>query len=428
MKNIIYKLKLSYLAVIAGFVFLSSCNKSLEQLAPIPTPVYPTGNGIAATLAANANYSFYNALITRAGMTATLNDLTKTFTLIATDNAGMRIFVSAASGGLIPPVGAPDATYLGFINSSLPVASAAGIVQYNIIGQKFPFASFGTAFPNYPLTTQIILDPTQPFVRMNIFPVRGTPFSYINNLPVIATDLAAANGVIHTAFSVAAPPSTVLKTMIAGESTLKYFRAAVARADSGAVGLGRFDSLMNYGVTNMTILAPNDAAFQGLLTPLITGALIAQGVPPATAAATATALVNAVDANGNPTVFSNPALYGSITAATVKGIIAYHLLASLTTSTTTPYQPNIRVFSNNVPGTAGFFIKTLVNGGFAAHPGVLAQSTYTGPAVTALRFTGLGTFPPGGAPYSGTAANAITRDKLAVNGVYHILDRVLLPQ
>lgn len=420
MKTMINKFRLYYLAILGGLVLITSCNKDLEQLAPIPTPVYPTGNGVAATLAANANYSFYSALITRAGMTTTLNDLTKSFTLFATDNNGMRIFVSAASGGAIPPTGAPDATYLGFINTNLPAASAAGIVQYNTVGQKFPAASIGNSFPNYPITTQIILDPNQPFVRMNIFPVRGT-FSYVNNVPLIGTDMAAANGIIHTGFSVAAPPSATLKTMLAGETSLSYFRAAVARADSGQVGLSRFDSLMNYGVTNMTILAPNDAAFQTL----IFGMVYAQVLAATGNTTIATTQANAAVALG-PSFFSTPAFYGTLPASSVRGIVAYHLLASLTTSTTSPYQPNIRVFSNNVP-SAPTLVKTLVNGSIAAHPGVMAQATYTGPAVTSLKFSSYGSFPPGGAPFSYTA-NAVTTDKLAVNGVYHILDKVLLPQ
>lgn len=420
MKTFIYKLRAQYLAIIAALFFFTSCNKELEQFAPIPTPVYPTGNGVAATIAANANYSFYNALITRSGLAATLNDLTKTYTLFATDNNGMKIFVNAASGGAVP-LNAPDATFLGFISGSLPVASAAGIIQYNTIGQKFTAASFGNSFPNYPLTSQIILDPTQPFVRMPIFPQRGTPYSYVNNLPLIATDMAAANGLIHTSYTIAAPPSATLKTMIAAEPTLSYFRAAVARADSGAVGLSRFDSLMNYGVTNMTVLAPNDVAFQTLIFGLVYSQVLA-----ATGSTTiATAQANAAVALG-PAFFSTPAFYGAVPASTVKGIVAYHLLASLTSSTTTPYQPNIRVFSNNVPATPTF-VKTLVNGSIAAHPGVMAQASYTGPAVTSLSFSSYGTFPPGGTPFSYTAS-ALTLDKHAVNGVYHIIDKVLLPQ
>lgn len=418
MKTILFKLRASYLAFAAGLVLLASCNKDLEQFAPIATPVYPTGNGIAATLAANPNYSNYAALIARAGMTATLNDLTKSYTIFATDNFGMNVFANAASGGLVP-IPAPNSVVLGFINTNLPVASAAGIVMYNTIGQKFPFSTFTTTFPNYPITSLIVLDPNQPFVRMPLFPLRGTPYSYINNVPITGIDMAAANGIIHTAYSIAAPPTATLKTMIAAEPTLSYFRAAVARADSGSVGLSRFDSLMNYGVTNMTVLAPNDVAFQTLVFGLVYSQVFA---------ATGNAALALASANG--AVAAGPAFLSTnnVSTALVRGIVAYHLMASLTTSTTTPYQPNIRVFSNNVPAGAPTFIKTLVNGSIAAHPGVSAQATYTGPAVTALAFRGYGTFPPGGTPYTGTPANAITRDKHAVNGVYHILDNVLLPQ
>ena len=418
MKTTFYKLKAYYLVIVSGLFLITSCNKDLEQFADIPKPVYPTGNGIAATLAANANYSNYAALIARAGMTATLNDSTKSFTVFATDNNGMNLFATAASGGLVP-YPAPTAVVLGFINTNLPVASAAGIVQYNTVGTKFPAANIGNGFPNYPLTTQIILDPTQPFVRMPIFPVRGT-VSYVNNVPLIATDMAAANGIIHTAYSIAAPPSATLKTMIAGEASLSYFRAAVARADSGAVGLSKFDSLLNYGVTNMTVLAPNDAAFQTL----IFGMVYAQVFAATGSVPIATAQANAAVALG-PSIFSNPLFYGSIPASTVKGIVAYHLLASQTTSTTTPFQPNIRVFSNNVPA-AGTFVKTLVNNSFSTHPGVQATATYLGPAVTSLKFGGVGSIPP--APPFTVPANAVTMDKHAVNGVYHIIDKVLLPQ
>ncbi len=418
MKNINIKL----LIMLSGIVFITSCNKDLEQLAPIAKPVYPTGSGIAATLAANTNYSFYTALITRAGFASLLNDSTKTFTLFATDNNGMKIFVNNASGGAVP-LNAPDATFLGFIGSSLPVANAQAIVSYNMVGQKLLAAGIGTTFPNYPFTSQIILDPNQPFVRMPIFPVRGTPYSYVNNVPVISTDMAASNGVIHTLFSIAAPPSATLKTMLAAETSLTYFRAAVARADSGSVGLSKFDSLLNYGVTNMTVLAPNDAAFQTLVFGLAYNGYLATRPKPYNATDSATALATA-----NGAVAAGPAFLATsnVTTATVKGIVAYHLLASLTSSTTTPYQPNIRVFSNNVPSIPTF-IKTLVNGSLAVHPGVLAQATYTGPAVTSLKFSSYGTFPPGGTPFSYTAT-AVTLDKHAVNGVYHIIDKVLLPQ
>jgi uncharacterized surface protein with fasciclin (FAS1) repeats len=422
MKKINNKLGASFAAALCGLFLLTGCNKDLEQSAPIAKPVYPGGAGIAATIAANPNYGFYNALITRAGMASLLNDSTKTFTLFATDNAGMKVFVNAASSGAVP-LNAPDATFLGFINSSLPAASAAGIIQYNTLGQKLPWNSVGSAFPNYPYTSQIILDPTQPFVRMAIFPVRGNPYSYVNNIPVISTDMAAANGVVHTTFTIVAPPSKLLKDTMYKEATLTYFKAAIARADSGAVGLNKLDSLLGYGATNMTILAPNDNAFKTLIFGLAFQSYLASRPIPYNATDTAIAT-----ATGNGAVAAGPAFLNTnnVTTAQVKGIMAYHFLASLTSSTATPYQPNIRVFSNNIPATP-IFIKTLVNGALAVHPGIMAQATYAGPAVTSLKFSSAGTFPPGGAAFSYTAT-AVAMDRNAVNGVYHIIDKVLLPQ
>jgi hypothetical protein len=426
MKKYLTTLKASYLVVLSSLFFFTSCNKDLEQFAPIATPVYPTGNGVAATLAANANYSFYSAMITRGGMTATLNDLTKTFTLFATDNAGMKLFVNSASGGLVP-LGAPDATFLGFINTTLPVATAAAVVQYNTVGQKYVGSSFGAAFPNYPLTSQIVLDPTQPFVRMPIFPVRGTT-SYVNTMPITAPEFTAANGVIHTTFSVvaplpASPTVTTLRTLVNADANLTYFKAAIARADSGQVGISgvgayglQFDSLMNYPITNMTVLAPNNAAFQTLIFGLVY-----------TQVFNATGNATLATTQANAAVAAGPAFLGTnnVSTALIRGVVAYHIFASNNTGS---YKPDIRAFSVNFSPNPNAFAKTLVNGSVAAHPGVMAQATFTGPFVSALQFKGFGTFPSGGTPFSGPAANATAWDRMALNGVLHVIDRVLLPQ
>jgi hypothetical protein len=71
---------------------------------------------------------------------------------------------------------------------------------------------------------------------------------------------------------------------------------------------------------------------------------------------------------------------------------------------------------------------------YAQHPGIMAKATFTGPFVTKLQFTGLGPLPPGVQPYTGAAANAaisssgIVTDNHCVNGVYYVIDKVLLPQ
>ncbi len=65
---------------------------------------------------------------------------------------------------------------------------------------------------------------------------------------------------------------------------------------------------------------------------------------------------------------------------------------------------------------------------YATHPGILAQATFSGPFVSSLQFSGVGTFPPGGAPFSDSPAKAVSLDNNAVNGVYYVIDKVLLPQ
>jgi hypothetical protein len=415
MINLKNKFRSAVLPVLAAGVLFASCNKNVKQFDEITQPAFPSGNRLAATIAANPNDSLYYRMIVRAGMVNTLNDSTRKYTMFITDNNGMKLFIGQLSGG----AATTDAQVSAFISGLLPVASAAGIVMYNTVGEPFMSSSFN-AFPNTPLGSQYILDPNNPFLRMMIFPVKTSTNSYVNTMPITGVDQLATNGVIHHTFSLVAPPTALLKPMIAAESTLSYFRAAVARADSGQVGTNKFDSLMNYGLVNMTVLAPNDAAFQTFIFGLVyTKTLAATG---STTIATATA---------NGAVAAGPAFLATnnVTSADVRGIMAYHLLASKNIAGS--YQPNLRVFAEDVPpATASpFFVKTLVNSSLATHPGIIASATYSGGAVTALTFTGVGPLlTPTTPPFTGGAATAVTRDKLGVNGIYHIIDKVLLPQ
>ncbi len=396
------------LPALGALIMLSACNKDLEVPAS-PAPVASSGNALAAAIAANPNDSLYYRLIVRAGLVNALNNTANVYTLFVPDNAGMKIFINTISGGAVP-LAAPDATFSTFINTSIPVASAVGIVNYNTIPRRLASTQIPTTFPNYQMPTAIILDPTNPLVRMTTFPTRNANGAFVNNIPIVLPiEQQAANGIIHHVYTVPGPPTAVLKSMMAAEPNLTFLRAAITRADSGQVGLSRFDSALNFGVANLTVFAPTDAAFQGLLIPLITQALINQGLPAATALATATALA----ANAN--VFSNPLLFPVLTPLTVRGILAYHIMGT-------------RVFNCNMPSASAGFFPTLLNGSVAAHPGLRLQSTFTGPFATAFTATGLGTLPSGGTPFSGPAANAVKRDQHGVNGVYHIIDRVLLPQ
>ncbi len=402
MKHVNNKWKINSLIIILSVIICVSCNKDFEQV-PAPTVTPPAGQTIGQIISAGSNYTILQAAIAKAGLGSILDSSNNSLTLFAPDD---------------------DAFAFSGITSvtidELPVSTIQQILSYHIIPNALPSASISNAFPNTQMPTLLELDPTNPLFRASVFPGKtsGGQF-YVNNIPVTVADQKASNGVIHNVAAVLTPPSELLAQIIYGDTSLTFFSAAIARADSGQVGLNRFDSLLKYPFVNMTVLAPNNAAFQTILYEEIYGTLLQEGVPSGTAAAEASAL------SSSPDVFSNPALYSVLTAATVQGIVAYHFLAVLADGS---YQPLDRVFSPNFSSTPGSFVTTLVNNAYPTHPGIMAQATFTGPFVTGLQFTGLGTFPPGGTPYSGPAANTVKFDEIGVNGVVHVIDKVLLPQ
>jgi hypothetical protein len=407
-------------SMLSALFILSSCNKDLETISgPTPgTPTIPATGNIAATIAANPDDSLFYRMLVRSTLLPLLADSSKRFTINAVNNAGMKIFVNAASSGAVP-LAAPDAVFSGFIANNLPVASAAGIVQYNIIGQLLPTSVIPTRFPNTPYGTQIQLDPVNtPFLRMTTTYAKNSAgnISYVNNIPSFGqNDQLATNGIIHHTYTVVAPPTVLLTNVIASKPNLTYFTQALVRADSGQVAntTASFGYLMGYGVLSQTVIAPSDAAFQTFIFTVVYGKALQAGATPAQANAAATSAVAA----GPAFLMSN-----NVSTAQVRGIVAYHILASDATGS---IAPNIRVFSVNVP-TAPALVKTLVNGSFGPHPGVRAVATFTGPVATSVTFTGFSAL-LGGAPFSDTPANVIDKDNNAVNGVLHIIDRVLVP-
>lgn len=273
-------MKKAFIPLITFLVILSGCNKDLEQFPAIPTPVYPTGTPLASAIAATPTDSLYSRIIIKSGLAATLNDQSKTFTMFVPDNNA----VIASFGGSLAAANS--------VIASMSATTAAGIVQYNTIGQKFIASSFSSNFPNYPLPTQIVLDPNQPFVRMSIYPAKGTINSYVNNIPIVAVDQAVSNGVIHHVAGVVTPPSLNTLKVALSDPQYSLFRAAILRGDSGQVGTNRIDSALNTPLANLTVFAPNDAAFT-----------LTYGI-------------------------SNPAVIAAMPVTSARGIVAYHVLGT----------------------------------------------------------------------------------------------------
>ncbi|MEP6951729.1 MAG: fasciclin domain-containing protein [Ginsengibacter sp.] len=407
---------LKVLLPVVAAAFITSCNKDLPDPTPIIySPANASSISIGTAITNDTSYSFFKAAATRVGVLSALSDSTKLFTVFLPNNDAFRV------SGI---------TSVGVIGA-LPITSVGAIVQYHIIpGQQYTSADIPTAFPNIQLPSYLtigVLPGTTVPLNMSTFPsVRSTGGFWDNNIPVISPDLKFKNGVIHLVAAIVSPPALVLKAALDTNTQLNYFKAAIARADSGQTGLNRFDSLLNYAVTNMTVLAPNDAAFQTLIFGLVFQGYLSTRPTPYTGTDTATAFATANGAVAAGPVFLST---NNVSTALVRGLIAYHLLATPNPSTGA-FEPNVRVFSVNFPAASAtpFFVTTLVNSSFAPHPGIMVNATFTGPFVTDLKFTGLGTFPPGGAPFSGTSATATSLDNHAVNGVYYVIDHVLLPQ
>lgn len=411
MKYITKRIKIHFLLAISAMMFiLSSCNKDVEQFAT-PVVVAPTGLALGETIATIADDSLYYRLIVKGGMLTAINTKSSIFTMFVPNNAAMRQFLVAIGA----PPGQPDAVYSGFITAFVPATTAASIVSFNMMPQTITTASIPNTFPNFFYPTN--LNPTgapgtpgyNALVRLLTFPSTRNG-NWVNNIPLLAVNLAAANGVIHTAAAMPAPPQKVLAQRIFADADMTYLAAAIQRADSGVAPTGSASLvwvLSNFG-PNITVFAPTNLAFQQLLTAQITQALIAQGFPPAVAAAIAAALA------ATPGVFTNPLLANVLTPTTVKGLVVYHLLGS-------------RAFLNNFPTTATSY-PTLLNSAIPSHPGVSLTCTFTGPFVSAATVKGAANPTASNILINPTPEPNGTSDQFFVNGTIHKIDQVLRPQ
>lgn len=416
MKNI----KISLLGVLATLLILTtSCNKELEQIAdPVVAP--KSGLTLDQVLQNNPNYSFYYALVQRGNQLSLINDSTHSYTMFVPDNVGMVKFISAVAGFNIPYPGTPDQLILGIINTQIDPLQAAALVQYNTIPQEIKSTNISNYFPNFSYPSALNpLPSVSPLLRLNVFPtiING---AWLNNIPILYMDDMAYNGVIHQTATLAVPGQRTLWDRINTDTGLTYLKAAVERADSGAAPSASLKSYLNNEAPNytvfspLTIFAPTNNAFKATLTGAIAQNLISNGMDPQTALQTGALLAS------SPNVFSNPALYPVLTAQTVKGILAYHVLGkkaytnnfattprqypTLVTSLL-PNQPKLTIkakFSTTTPFVDSLFVKDVYNNSPAANVIINTSPLLPDPVGTS--------------------------DQDYLNGVIHKIDRVLLPQ
>lgn len=372
-------------AMIVALIFMASCNKAPVEL-PFTVPAPVTGTSLGEAIKATPDDSLYYKMIVRAGLLSTINNLSASYTMFVPGNAAVRQFDSAASGGLIH-VNAPDAVHANFISTTLPIASAAGIVGYNIIPQKVLAANIPTAFPNIQYPTILNPAPTvSAFLRLTTFPSRRTNGAWVNNIPISSTDKLAANGVIHHTAAVVVSPSAYLWDRINTDPNFALLKASILRADADPTAPGFLQgALLNIGAS-LTLFAPDSTAMKNALSFLSGGA---------------------IPANAPTSTFVG--FINTLPIANVKGIIVYHILGN-------------RVFSVNFPSTSTF-VPTLLNSAVPTHPGVALNATFVtvpGFGTVAATATVKGAVNP--AP-----SNITSKDNHYLNGVIHVIDQALLP-
>ncbi len=388
MKNI-KKYMRNRMLLAAAAVAFAGCNKDLPGATPIVPPP-TTGQTIAQIVSTDANYTFLAAAITRAGAGLGVNpaSTSASYTVFAPTNAAF-----IASG--IPSIP---------VINALPAAQVAAIVNYHFMGGvRFTAADIPTTFPNFYGQSSLVIGQAPPPlstpVRMSIFPSRRGSNAWVNNIPIVKADIQASNGVMHNPAFLVSPPSQTIWANVDTNSSLRYLKAAVQRADSGKAltNPASLQGALNNALASLTVFAPTDAAFQATLTAAITKALIAQGVPPATAAAQAAALAS------TPDVFKNPALFPVLTSQLVQGIVSYHVLG-------------VRAFAVNLPPGDN----TVPTIGGTALPNLQLRV-----ALPSVQVRGPGNLIPGSTtPFY---ASVVTGDLHFINGVAHIVNNVLLP-
>ncbi len=406
-------------AASALVVLFSSCNKELEQI-PENAVTPPTGPTLDQVMQGNANDSLYYKMVSRIGFNTLFADASKSHTLFVTSNNGLKPVLSAiaAQAGITLPANAPDAYFSAFI-SQMPVSVIGGLVSYNTVPQTVRSTDIGPGFPNFIYPTVLNPSPSTqtllgPVVRLAVYP-STTNGAWLNNVPILSVDQAASNGVIHHTATMAIPGQRYLWDRISADPELTYLKAAIQRADSGAVASQSLQGYLSSFGPDFTVFAPVDTAFKSTLKALIAQGLVGQGIPIQIALPLATQL------SSSPTVFSNPLLAGTLTPQTVKGLVVYHVLGA-------------RAYTNNFPNGVEASYPTLLTAQLPSHPMLKIKANIVMPNPFVSSMTVKDVY--NNSPAANVILNAspLTPDPIGssdqnfVNGVLHKIDRVLLPQ
>lgn len=222
--------RLPVVLALGALVTFSACEDDDDQ--PISS-----ARTITDLVVADQNFSTLEAAVTKAGLAATLSG-TGPYTVFAPDNAA---FVAS---------GITDAAL-----NALTAAQASNILLYHTIPSKI-LAAQVPAGPNAKVITAS---------GDSVFVTSKAAGVFINGIQVTQANIEASNGVIHKIGRVLNPPvgNTVQTAAAAGLDSLVK---AVQRATTAPGGDPSLAGTL--GSATLTVFAPTNAAFTGLLTAL----------------------------------------------------------------------------------------------------------------------------------------------------------------
>lgn len=225
---------------LAGLLVATSCSKDEDNNnTPAPQPNTLT---IAATASANANFSILTQALTNAGLVAALDDANADFTVLApTDDAFEDLFAAL------------NVSDLNELTTLVGQDFLTNVLLYHVTEGTVNSADITTGYVDM-LGTNDDGDQLSAYVsKTTVVTINGTA-------EVVNPDIACSNGVIHVVDAVILP--LTIYDLLAVNPDYSSLVTATQVAD------GDIDLALQDETADLTLFAPDDAAFDDLVAAL----------------------------------------------------------------------------------------------------------------------------------------------------------------
>lgn len=247
-------MKFILVALIAIVSFsVTSCSSS-DSSDPAPTP-----QTITQIAQGNANLSLLVEALTKADLAATLNTA-GTYTVFAPDNAAFT------AAGI-------TSEYIAAQTTPEQIAALRNVLLNHVLSTKFLASQLTTSYKKTLATSTVVpATATADQKKMNIYIKVGSDGVFLNDgCKVTSTDIGATNGVVHIVNKVIKLPTIV--TFVAADPNFSSLLTALTRPDQLDEN---FVSILSGSTSSpFTVFAPNNTAFNDLLTELGGGLTLA---------------------------------------------------------------------------------------------------------------------------------------------------------